>query len=936
MARLRSTARLWWLAAAVGGWLAGPVAGACAQDAFVPAARILTTRCLACHNANEPSGGLNLTAAETVLAGGDSGPAVDRQQPLESLLLARVTAGEMPPPEKAPRLADEEKAALTAWIAAGAPWPAGQLLSADAFTTDARAGRDWWSLRPVQPAMVPIGVEAVDWVRGAIDAFVSQGHQSQRLTHAPEADRATLLRRLKFDLLGLPPTPEEIGEFVADASPESYEKLVDRLLASPHFGQRWGRHWLDVVRYADSHGFEMNNPRPTAWPYRDWVIGALNADLPYDQFVLRQLAGDQLGDDAATGFLVAGPWDQVKSPDPLLTAQQRMDELADIVGTLGAAFMGLSTGCARCHDHKFDPITQQDYYALQAVVAGVQHGERPWRAPLEPARRERLAAVDARINSLARELDECEPLAATDGQSAPRRSGVLPTRNVDRFAPTPVRRLRFVISATNDGSQPCLDELEMLSADDGDNFALASRGGVATASSVFDEGANPIHQLAHVNDGRYGNGRSWISNQAGAGWVQIELPATTHIDRVVWGRDRERTFADRVPTRYRIEVSESPAGDDWRLVASSDDRTAPGAVVDAAPHAARQTEIRGQLAAAQAERSLLADSQQIYAGRFEQTGSTHRLYRGDPMQPREPVAPGGVLAVGQPPSLSPESGEAQRRLAIGRWLGSASNPLAARVAVNRLWHHHFGQGLVATPSDFGWHGGLPSHPQLLDWLAARLVEENWSLKRLHRLMVSSAAYRQSSQASREALAVDADNRWLWRFAPRRLEAEPLRDAILSVSGHLDARFGGPGYDAFEPNENYVRVYVPRSCWGPAQFRRMVYQHVPRMRPDGTFGAFDCPDGGQMTSKRNVSTTPLQAMNLLNSPFLIQQAGYFAERLRKEAGSAADEQVNRAFWLALGRAATDDERSASLSLAQQHGLEALCRALFNANEFLYVP
>jgi hypothetical protein len=789
---------------------------------------------------------------------------------------------------------------------------------------------DHWSLRaPVRPE-VP-AVRDAKWVRNPIDAFVLARLEQGKLSPAPESERRALIRRVSFDLTGLPPAPEEVESFVSDPSPDAYEKLVDRLLASPAYGERWARHWLDVVRFADSHGFEMNQPRPSAWHYRDYVIRSLNEDKPYDRFVLEQLAGDALGVDEATGFLVAGPWDQVKSPDPVLTAQQRADELHDLVSVSSATFLGLTVGCARCHDHKFDPVSQADYFRTVAVFAGVQHGERPLRLADEEARAAQAASVRRELESLEVKLDELQPLArvGTTGTRPP----VSPLRNVERLEPVEAKFVRFTVAAANQ-FEPCIDELEVYAAGDGArNVALASAG--AKASSSGDYPGNEIHKLEHVNDGRYGNGRSWICKDE-AGWVQLALPERIRIDRIVWGRDREGKFSDRLATAYRIEVSDDGAG--WRPVASSEDRVA---YDPARKQSVVASDVPGWKPLLEKKQSLekrlaeLASQRLAYTGTFVQPGPTLLHHRGDPMQPKGAVAPGALASVGRKLDLPPDAPEQQRRLALAKWIIDPSNPLAARVIVNRLWQHHFGRGIVATPSDFGRMGAAPTHPELLDWLATELVSNGWRLKPIHRSIVTSAAYRQGSASRPDAMAVDAGSTLLWRYPPRRLEAEAIRDAILAVSGKLDSTAGGPGFDVFKPNDNYVRVYDPKDQFGPAEFRRMVYQFKPRLQHDGTFGAFDCPDAGQSTPARASSTTPLQALNLMNGPFVVQQAEFFAERLRKDAGEDPAAQVNRAFGLAFGRTPEEAERAAGVQLVRRHGLPALCRALFNANEFVYV-
>jgi mono/diheme cytochrome c family protein len=681
--------------------------------------KILSETCIRCHNPDQKKGGLDLTRRVHVIRGGKSGPAVVPGNVDESLLIEKVEAGEMPP--KNP-LAAPQVEAIRTWVASGAPYPVEPVALP-------RAGPDWWSLQPIKSPRVPAVIgPASGWVRTPIDAFILAKLKEKGLCPAPEADRATLIRRIRFDLLGLPPSPEEVERFVKDPDPQSYARLVDQMLASPHYGERWGRHWLDVVRFGESEGYETNMPRPGAWPYRDYVIHAFNRDTPFPRFVLEQLAGDTLLDSswltqAATGFLVGGTHDIVGNQTAQGMRQQRVDDLDDIITAAGTAFLGLTVQCSRCHDHKFDPITQQDYYGLQAVFAGVNHGSRSIPAPI---------------------------------------------------------------------SEGC-----------------RGRAGCETAISV-------------------------------------------------------------------------------------------------------------------------------YAGSFSQPGATHILRRGDPMHPGAEVSPSGIAAVRPPLVMPPNAPERDRRVALARWIGDRANPLPARVMVNRVWHYHFGQGIVTTPSNFGYNGSPPSHPDLLDWLAQRYVEEGWRLKPLHRLILLSATYRQSGRLDARAHSVDKQNRLLWRIPPRRLEAESIRDAILACSGLLDSAMGGPGYNIWEKNTNYVAVYQVRSEMGPDTFRRMVYQFKPRSQQDPIFGAFDCPDAALVAPRRYTSTTALQALNLLNSPFILQQATFFAQRLQREAGAAPASQVDRAFALAFGRSPTSTERAAAVALIGSHGTPAFCRAVYNANEFVYVP
>ena len=526
--------------------------------------KILSESCIRCHNPDQKKGGLDLSRRAPALLGGKSGAVIVAENAEESLLVEKVEAGEMPPKN---RLTPPQVEAIRSWIAAGAPYQVEPV-------TPPRAGPDWWSLQPIRFPPVP-AVAGPDsrWIRTPIDAFILAKLREKNLRPVPEADRATLIRRLSFDLVGLPPEPEAVAAFVNDPDPLAYEKLVDRLLASPHHGERWGRHWLDVVRFGESEGYETNMPRPNAWPYRDYVIDSFNRDTPFPRFVLEQLAGDTLADAswltrAATGFLVGGTHDIVGNQTVEGMRQQRVDDLDDMITATGTAFLGLTVHCGRCHDHKFDPITQRDYYALQAVFAGVNHASRPiplpdleWRL----AEAERVAAELARIDL---GLDQSEPLARTDSD-IPARPQVNPRRNIERFSPIAARMVRMTILATSNQTEPCIDELEVFTAGDSPhNVALASAGGKASASSEYPDAA--IHKIAHLNDGQMGNSHSWISREPGKGTLTIEWPQAETIDRIIWARDRQGQFTDRLATRYSLEVALQPG--QWHPVASSVDR----------------------------------------------------------------------------------------------------------------------------------------------------------------------------------------------------------------------------------------------------------------------------------------------------------------------------------------------------------------------------
>lgn len=889
---------------------------------------IFQRHCLKCHGSRRQESSLRLDRRTSLLRGGDIGePAIIPGRSEKSFLISVVSGADpdlrMPP--EGDLISKADLAILRTWINQGARMP---------DQDETKKSTDHWSLQPIQKPVPPVTRSA--FVTSPLDAFVLAKLREEELQPSKRASRRTLIRRLFFVMHGLPPTREQIHRFVEDDSPEAWKTLVDSVLQSPHYGERWARHWLDLVRFGETHGFETNRERPNAWPYRDYVIRSLNDDKPYDQFVREQIAGDALGADVATGFLVAGPHDIVKSQDINLTLMQRQDELADLINATGTTFLGLTLGCARCHNHKFDPITQRDYYSIQAVFAGVNHADR--RLPLSMDRASRLKRVEAEISRRRQWLAQFVPRPKVDPNSRP---AVTARENEEKFPPVVAKFVRFTIEATN-SSQPCIDELEVFSGRD--NIALASLGVKPTSSSNLP--GYEIHKLEHINDGQYGNGRSWISNEPGKGWVQLEFPRALKIDRIVWARDRQGRYRDRVATKYRIEAAVEEG--QWQTVASSETRRPFNAMPKPAEPVYRFEDVPPDLAEQgrtwlaelqkfQTEKSRLSATQVVYAGTFSQPGPTYRLYRGDPLARREEVPPDALEILGSL-GLATSSPERERRLKFATWVTAPENPLTARVIVNRLWQHHFGTGLVDTPSDFGANGTLPTHPELLDWLARELVEHGWSLKHIHRLILLSNSWQQDSRPRMDALAVDAGSRLLWRFPPRRLEAEAIRDSILATSGVLDLTMGGPGFSGFEVQMENVRHFFPKKDYGPTDWRRMIYMTKVRQEQESVFGAFDCPDASQVTASRSRSTTPLQALNLLNSTFVLQQAELFARRLEEEAGGTdqAERRAALAFELAFGRPATVEEIHSASAFATEHGWSALCRAMLNSNEFLFIP
>jgi hypothetical protein len=601
-----------------------------------------------------------------------------------------------------------------------------------ASSPSAAAVPDDWAFRPASRPPVPqVPHQYATWARNPIDAFVLEKQLAAGLSPSPEADRRTLIRRLTFDLIGLPPAPEEVRAFLDDASPDAYEKLVDRLLASPAYGERWARHWLDVVHFGETHGYDKDKLRPNAWPYRDYVIRSFNDDKSYSRFVREQLAGDALlprtaDGIIATGFIAAGPWDFVGhmelregTVDKEITRSLDRD---DMVMTAASTFLSLTVHCARCHDHKFDPITQEDYYRMQAVFAGVDRGERHFEDPALPKQ----------------------------------------TRPV--YAAVP------------------LDE------------------------------PRPIHLLA----------------------------------------------------------------------------------------------------------------------------------RGDVKQPRQPVGPGTVrslcaseqAASFQLPQGAPES---SRRRALAEWLTAPSNLLARRSIVNRVWQYHFGRGLVDTPNDFGKMGSRPTHPELLDYLAYRFVDEGESLKSLHRLILTSSTYRQASGPDPAKEKVDADNRLLWRQNRTRLDAECVHDAVLAVSGRLDRTMYGPSVRQFLFKDDHSPVYdyAKYDPASPGADRRSIYRFLVRSVPDPLMDTLDCPDASLLSPRRNTTLTALQALSLLNNPFMTGGAERLAGRVEGDHPHDLSAQVREAFVLATTRPPTADELDTLTGYAARHGLPNACRVILNSNEFVFV-
>jgi Protein of unknown function (DUF1553)/Protein of unknown function (DUF1549)/Planctomycete cytochrome C/Concanavalin A-like lectin/glucanases superfamily len=978
---------------------------------------LLVSRCFECHSGTKPKGGLDLSRRKTAIAGGESGRAIVPGSPAASLLWQRVAAGEMPP--KKPLAADEQSL-IKDWISRGAQWGTDPI---DPFrvTTTTRAGYDWWSLQPVVRPRPP-ATRHDEVKQNPIDSFVLAKLEASGLTLSPPADRRTLIRRLTFDLTGLPPSPNEVAAFVLDSDPRAYERLVDRLLASPHYGERWARHWLDLARFGESNGFEYDEPRRNAWPYRDWLIAALNRDLPFEEFARQQIAGDVLapGDpDAltATGFLVAGAYDTAgqNQQSAAMKAVVRQDELEDLVSTVSQTFLGLTAHCARCHDHKFDPIRQTDYYRLTSALGGVRHGERDLTTPAQEreqlrrtrARERRIDELTARLESIdepvrqrilsrrresqqlssadvakSRESTTLPPLASwefdrdlrdsagrlharTLGGAQIRDGGLGLNGNGDFAATVPLdkelraKTLEVWVSLktlqqagggaisvqTLDGS--IFDAIVFGEREPGcwmagsDNFAR---------TQSFDgpretEAANRpvVITVVYANDGTitgYRNGRLYGHSYRSAGPAVFKAGRAQVVFGLRHGPPGGNKMLAGVLERAQLYDRALSAAEVAASAARQVDLLPDQAVVAELSTAARakRQRLAGELRDLQDNPPLPA-KRISYAITPRQPEPARFLVRGDIRQPTNILAPGGIASLAGVSSefhLPPDAPEAQRRLALADWLASARNPLFARVIVNRLWQHHFGVGLVDTPNDFGFNGGRPSHPELLDWLAATLVERNWSLKRLQREIVLSATYRQSCADNARAMKQDADNRWLWRRNPQRLEAEAIRDAVLAAAGQLRQTIGGPGFRDFkEIFRAGTYTYEPAETIDPTCNRRTIYRTWTRGGRSGLLDAFDCPDPSVTAPKRAVTTTPLQALALFNDAFTLRMATRLAQRAQRAEPGNVDGQITRAYQWSFGRDPSAEEQIAARRLVTTHGLAALARAIFNSNEFLYV-
>jgi hypothetical protein len=991
--------RLWFAIVTAAALLPASASRAAEVDFDREIAPLLAAHCLDCHSAHEKKGGLDLSQATAALAGGDSGQAIVPGNP-KSLLLARIEAEEMPPKKPLP---EKERELLKRWIASGARWGTDPI-DPFQFTTGARAGYDWWSLQPIRRPALP-EVNKPQTPESAVDAFVRVKLSEAGLALSPPADKRRLIRRLAFDLLGLPPTPEQIEQFLADESPQAYEKLVERYLDSPQYGERWARHWLDVAHFGESDGFEYDRMRPHAWRYRDWVIRAFNADLPYDEFARLQIAGDVLHPKdpeaiVATGFLVSGAFDGLMPKSDVMRGVMRQDELEDVVSIVSQTFLGLTVNCARCHDHKFDPVSQVDYFRMLSALSGVRRGDRALPSPDSTAEAEQqLATGKKRL----RELEAAARKFVLDRRTREHRKGPEPPEPIATwdFDDGPQDRIGGLHAKLRGGAkleggrlildgkqafaetEPLARELQEKSLEAWVQLAnLEQRGGgvmtvQALDGSIFDSlvygERDPRRWLAGSNFFARTKAFAEAAEETQAATQLTHVAIVYHADGRIIGYRNGQPYGEEYVVEKQVAFSagkaqvvfgmrHGPPGGNKMLAGAIDraqlyDRalTAEQVAISsgAQPNFVTQAELVAALSAqergererlqkqiAQLEERLRALREvKAFAITPQQPEPTQLLIRGNPQQKGKTLAPGGLPAIAGLSAdfgLAADAPEGERRKRLAQWMTSEKNPLFARTIVNRIWHYHFGRGLIETPNDLGFSGGLPTHPELLDWLAAELIAKKWRLKELHRVLVLSATYRQDSRPRPEAEAIDADNRLWWRYPPRRLEAEGVRDALLAVAGELNPQLGGPSFMDFRP---YVykstQYYEPQDPVGAEFNRRSIYRMWARGGANPLLSTFDCPDPSTTTPKRGSTTTPLQALSLFNNSFVLRMAESFAERVRKEAGESSDEQIERAFLLATGQAPAPQQAAVASQFVQRHGLAAFCRVLLNTNAFLYI-
>lgn len=927
---------------------------------------ILESNCFECHGGRPTlKGDFRITSLAGLQKGASRGPAINVQAPADSPLLQMISYSDehhqMPPSGKLPQAAIDT---LTTWVLMGAPWA----LEGQDFGVEPAPekkgpakGADHWAYQPLKRPDVP-QVSDPAWQTNPIDAFIKQKLDAAGLAPAKPASRQVLIRRLYHDLTGLPPAPEEVEKFIHDEDPAAYEKLVDQLLASPHYGEHWARHWMDVVGYAETHGFERDSAKPFMWRYRDYVVNAFNTDKPYDQFVREQIAGDELpGAGAeqlvATGFYRLGIWDD-EPADKLLG---RYDELDVMVSTVGAAFLGTTLGCARCHDHKIDPFPQIDYYGMVAFLQGVKSSQRvsELTSIMNP---EEQAAYDSAVAA-----KNTEVATANDAlfQFEQKFLAALSARDGSAFLRSDLVDLTYRFYRDTWQTLPAFDALRAESEGPlKHNFvtlAAASRqdamGLVFTGKLRVTEEGDHTFTIKAKDGIRLSVGGNVVYEAAGLGETShtatLRLWPGQHDFRVDYFnttgapvldlRWSGPSFAERP---LALATPEVQAPDVPKLIAEK----SAGLLTDA-----ERQQYDGLRAALQQAKDKPVDGK--WATTVTSSGpvdpDTHVLLRGNPHVEGDIVLPRFPAVLHSPEATIPPPAEGAkssgRRLVLANWLSSPENPLSARVMVNRIWQYHFGHGIVRTSNDFGTMGEHPSHPELLDWLASEFIARGWSMKTLHRMILLSNTYRMSSEGNAAALAADPRNDLHWRFDMRRLSAEEVRDSMLAVNGSINLTVGGPQVFPPMPEAVLATSSTPESVWGHSPeaewTRRSIYIHVKRSLKEPLLADFDLADSQTNCARRFVTTQPTQALNLLNSEFVNKQAEILAKRVEDEHAANLQTKV----WLVLNKvmARTPDNDEVDEGLAfindmkQRHGasdqraFELFCLLALNLNEFMYI-
>jgi hypothetical protein len=893
--------------------LAAPSARAADQSAlefFEKSVRpVLVEKCVGCHGADKAKGGLRLDTRDALLKGGDRGPGAAPGKPKESLLLRAVSHADeelkMPPSGKLP---PRDLAALTKWVELGLPWPETVTLAAPNAIETAAAKH--WAFQPVKRPQVPEIRDPRSAIRNPVDAFAVAKLREKGLAPSPRADSRTLIRRATFDLHGLPPTPEEVEAFVKDNSPAAYEKLLDRLLASPRYGERWARHWLDLARYADNKGYVFFEGKeyPWAWTYRDYVIRSLNADKPYDRFVTEQLAADLLCPDdveaqAALGFLTVGGHFMNNTHDIV-------DDRIDVV-TRG--LMGLTVVCARCHDHKFDPIPQADYYSLYGVFRSSAEPSVPppvgpppkqpehllYDAELKLRQKKLVGFITAKHAALvtgARARAAEYLLAAHAARNQPPADDFMLIADPGDLNPSMITRWRQFLADAKLRKHPAFLHWHAVAEVPEAEFAAktpallkAVTGGNKFVAAAFAQSPRSMKDVAAT----YGKLLAEVDKQwkdaATKGATNLADPDAEQLRRVLYGPD---------------SPADAPLALDWGFLSLFPDRATQG------EYQKHLRELEQWLAKGPPRAMVLRDATRPYDPRvFE---------RGHPGRPGEPV-PRQMVKVANA-KRKPFASAGSGRLELAREIVSKDNPLTARVLVNRVWMYHFGRGLVGTPGDFGLRGDAPTHPELLDWLSSEFMAKGWGIKALHKLIMTSATYTQSSLDRPDALALDPDNRLLWRQNRRRLEFEPLHDATLAVSGQFDAKLGGPSVRLFGGNR-----------------RRAVYGYVDRLEFPSLLTTFDVPNPAGLTPERTNTTVAPQALFLMNGPFARAAAKQLVAQPAVQKITDPAARLDRIYLTVYGRRPDAEERKLALAFVAK-GADRwadLAHALLMSNEFCFV-